>query len=476
MVAHLRNASALLLLLASLLAVSGPAAAEENAGEEPDDPRIALAGAMLDSKEDYPHAIELYEAVLAEHPEHAKARLWAARVHAWSGHYDESLAHFDRLLAGPEPPATAAIERAEVLSWGGRSGEAEAAFVALLAREPADARAWRGLARSYRWSNQLAKADRAYQKALELEEDAAVRAELEAMRVGPRWLVESESSYFADSDEFHRYRSEARAVRKLDYDTALRGELRYTQVDLDEHSDQRGWAGTLGLERRLPHKLRAALDVGGLEWSHGRDRFLGRAEIGWSAPTGSSLGLSLAHGDLLAYTSDVDVIQRGYASTALRASVWHPIREAWSAYVSAEIAFFSDENIRRAAGASLDYQPWKERDLHFSLGLDWAGYTRDPGTPNLYYSPDDDLSLGASARLTQPLVRSFEVWLRPSLGYGYAREDESKGESLNFGIKGGPRWRHASGTWLGMEGHYARTQRANGYNHHGAGLSIGREF
>lgn len=470
------------------LALAGAARAEEDgAANAPADPRIAEAGALLDSKDEWPRAIALYEAVLADAPGNAQARLWAARVRAWNGDYDAALAHFAALQALPEPPPSAEIERAEVLSWAGRTAEAEAAFQRILEREPENARALRGLARSYRWSGQLAKADRAYQQSLELEDDEKAREELDAMRAGPRWLLENDTAYFSDSDEFHKYRSEVLATRKLDYDTALRARLRFTAVDQNQRNDQRGWNGTLGLERRFPHKLRAALDLGGIEWDHARDRFTGRAELGWSAPTGGSLTFSLTHGDLLAYTGDVDAIDAGIASTALRASIWQPISEAWAVYASGEIAFFSDDNRRHSIGASLDYQPWQGWDLFFSLGADWAGYSRDPADPNkppdsngvrpnLYYSPDDDLSIALSARLTQPLGLGFEAWIRPSIGYGYAREDGFTGESMNFGVEGGPRWRHASGFWIGLEGHYARTQRADGYNHHGAGLAVGREF
>lgn len=460
-------------LTLALALASDAAFADDALPGVPADPRIAEAGALLDSKAEWPRAIALYEAVLADAPENVQARLWAARVRAWNGDYDAALAHFGALLAQPAPPPGSEVERAEVLSWAGRSDAAVAAFLQVLEREPANARALRGLARSYRWSGQLSKADRAYQQSLELEGDEKAREELEAMRVGPRWLVENDSAYFSDSDEFHKYQSSAHAVRKLDYDTSLRSRLRFTAVDSNGLDEQRGWTGSLGLERRLPYRLRAALDVGGIEWDRARDRFSGRAELGWAAPTGSSLTLSLAHGDLLSYTGDVDAIDAGLASTALRASVWHPISEAWSLYAAGEIAFFSDDNRRGAAGASLDYQPWQQWDLLFSLGADWAGYSRNT---TLYYDPDDDLSIALAVRHTQPLGHGLEARIRPSLGYGYARQDGVSGESLNFGIEGGPSWRHASGFWIGLEGHYARTQRASGYSHHGADLSVGREF
>jgi Tfp pilus assembly protein PilF len=439
----------------------------------PPDPRVGEAAALLDAKDDWPRAIALYEAVLAEDPANLQARLGAARVHAWSGNYDAALAHFDALLAASEPPATAEIERAEVLSWSGRTTEAAAAFDAILARDPNNARALRGLARSYRWSNQYARADRAYLQSLEIEENGDARRELDAMRIGPRWLAENDTTYFSDSDQFHLYRSETSLSRKLDYDTRVRARVRAAKIDFNGRSDQLGFAATLGVERRFAHQLRAAIDLGGLEWNHARDRFTGRAELGWIARTQSSLTFAVAHGDLLAYTADVDAVQAGLASTSLRASIWQPFTRAWSAYAYGDYAFFSDDNHRRAVGASLDYQPWQERELLFSVGVDWTGYSRDSA---LYYDPDGDFSAVFAARYTQPLGLGLEVWIRPSVGYGWASQDAASGDSANWSIQGGPTWRHASGFWLGLDGHYSKSQRANGYSHHGAAVSIGREF
>jgi tetratricopeptide (TPR) repeat protein len=324
------------LATALALAFATPALSEEAAASETSaepaaalpDPRLGEAAAELGSKVSWPRAIALYEAVLADDPANLDARIGAARVHAWSGNYDAAIAHFDALLALPEAPENAGIERAEVLSWAGRTDEAAAAFDAILARDPHNARALRGLARSYRWSNQYARADRAYLQSLEVEENADARSELEAMRIGPRWLAESDTTYFSDSDEFHLYRSELAISRKLDYDTTLRTRVRAAKIDLDERGDQLGFAATLGAERQFPHQLRAAVDLGGLEWNHARDRLSGRAELGWIAPTKSSLTFAVAHGDLLACTANVDAVRAGLASTSLRASLWQPITAA----------------------------------------------------------------------------------------------------------------------------------------------------
>ncbi len=169
----------------------------------PSDPRMIEANALLEGKETWGRAIELYTSVLEEQPDHVMARTWLARVQAWNGDYDPSLANYDVLLAMDPPPAGMRVERAEVLSWAGRYGEAEAAFQAILLEDPHHFEALRGLARVYNWSGRGLLAEETYTRALEAQDDLEVRKERKELRAQLSWDVDARMRSFTDSDDFY---------------------------------------------------------------------------------------------------------------------------------------------------------------------------------------------------------------------------------------------------------------------------------
>lgn len=90
---------------------------------------VAQAQAALD-QDDRPVAIELLAARLADYPGDDEARFLYARVLAWDGRYDDSLAQYDVLLDASPDDADYLLGKARVNFW---NGDADDSLV-LLAR------------------------------------------------------------------------------------------------------------------------------------------------------------------------------------------------------------------------------------------------------------------------------------------------------------------------------------------------------
>ncbi|MEO8637206.1 MAG: tetratricopeptide repeat protein [Gemmatimonadales bacterium] len=98
-------------------------------------------------------------------------RLEEARVLAWNGQHNASIARYDSLISERLDHHAAELGRAQALAWAGHLREAEQAYVALIEQNPADvdARAGRGQAAS--WRGDLTGAARYYLEALALQAD-----------------------------------------------------------------------------------------------------------------------------------------------------------------------------------------------------------------------------------------------------------------------------------------------------------------
>lgn len=441
----------------------------------PSDPRIIQANSLLESESDWPTAIDLYEEVLAEDPDHLAARQWLARVLSWQGNYEAAFLHYDVLLARPDPPADASIERAEVLSWAGDYAEAEAEFESILAADPANERAAQGLVRVYLWSGNGAKSDAAYQRALAIsagepsEDLLNLKAEISA-DLGTQ--AETDSTYFADSDGFRRFRVRVGGQREINRQTHLLASTAYTGVRSNGEGND-GVDVYAGIERRFGKRLRVNAQLGFRHWSRSADRVLFRGEGEFTASERLATGVQFHYDDFLEQSDSLEAILAGLTITAGRGWVWHEFNEAVSGYAYLDIGYVSDGNKRIGMGTSYTYRPWSHWDLSFRWLSDFLTYSERSG---LYYDPVVDFRSAVSVLGQLSLPRGFHIDAGIDLGISYARDGGITGVGVAFGIEGGPTWTHRNGYFVSLRGRLARSQRATSYDSGGAWLTFGRDF
>ena len=433
----MRPIARLALALAAALVVAGSAAAEP-------DPRVAEADALLGDASAYGRAADLYRAALAEGDDSA-VRQRLARVLAWSQSYDESIAEYDRLLAQAPPPPGARIERAEVLSWAGRLPEAMAAYEAILADEPENARAARGLARAERWAGQVGRADRAYERALGLEEDAEARDEWAKLRAGSVPRSAAEFDWLRDSDEFQRMGSRLVGSFFPDLDTLVTA--RAGVIDL--HGPRiasapglprrdRGADLSLGLRRALRPGLQAELELGARVYREAGATPLARGRLEWAVVPGSVLSLEVDHRDALDRSDSLAALEDGIRDTTTRLSIWKALPRRFELFADGQLGALSDSNLRRAAGATLSWQPWSEHELRLQLGV---GYLATRRRSDLYYDPEWDVSGVFGVTHRQELPGHFLLDLEAKGGYGGSRESGAASQGPAYELASALGWR-----------------------------------
>lgn len=446
-----------------------------------DEARLSEAGALLESKEQWPAAIAIYRSLVEADPEWTEARLQLARVLAWRGDYAESLQHFDHLAASAAPPAGVAIERAEVLSWAGRTQEAQTAFESLLAAQPDDARAARGLARVYRWSGQKGRADRWYETSLGIEDDTEARQERDAMRAELKSEGIGGARAFFDSEDFSYIRSDARFARDIGFDTRLYANSATLFVDHDrdegapldgETESLRGFEGRLGIEQRLGARTRGLLEVGGRHWDHADAVPLARASVEFDPRENTSLGLELSYDDMLERSYSLESVLENVRRSAAKASAWRQITPSIEGYAETGGAWLSDSNAEFWGGTSFAWKPFAKHEVRLALSLDAQRYQ---DYSEYYYSPE--LDLGATLALTGrlpvygPLAFTFDA----GGGGGLSREQGETEMGPAYRVKAGFAWRRGG---LSIDADVARSQsvRAITYTTHEAMLRIGWSF
>lgn len=100
--------------------------------QSPDEPMLShLLAAVLFAVEDNAAARLRIEASLARRPDHAAARLLAARIARVGKDFDGALAHVDRAIA-LSPRREVFIEKARILDQAGMAAQARAAWLAIL--------------------------------------------------------------------------------------------------------------------------------------------------------------------------------------------------------------------------------------------------------------------------------------------------------------------------------------------------------
>lgn len=469
----MRRAVSFAALLCALLA-AGPAPSQPL-----EDPRLEEASALLGDASGFPRAIELYRALLAEHPDAVEVRLLLARVLSWSERYDEALAEYDALLAADEPPASARIERAEVLSWAGRYDEAEASFRAALADDPGDARAARGLARVLAWSGRTREADAAYERALELEDDTEARGEWSALRAGHPPGLRSRSEYFSDNDGFRRLTSTLEAFAFLDLDTRLmlrtqalrlRGDAPASDPDLAE----RDWGAELaaGAQRRFGERLEGELELGARVWSHAPAHPLARARLTWTARADTVAVLRLHHSDFLDGSDSLAALEDGVHDTTAAISLWKGLGPRFEYWGELKGSLLGDSNQRLSVESSLSWRPWSERELRLQLS---GGLLQFSGSSDLYYDPAPDVSarLGLTHRVELPWRVRFD--LNAGAGFGYAKQDGVVGSGPAFDASAS--LSRAVGRWrLAIGGGHQQSRRRTVYRADRVTASVGLDF
>ena len=118
---------------------------------------------------DVSRAESLYVAQLARADSSPRALHRLALIRAWAGEHDESLALFDRLLAGSPDNLEASLDRARVLSWRNDLDRAADAYLAVLGAHDDSREARLGLARVRAWEGDLGAAEAAYAEILARE-------------------------------------------------------------------------------------------------------------------------------------------------------------------------------------------------------------------------------------------------------------------------------------------------------------------
>jgi tetratricopeptide (TPR) repeat protein len=480
LVSRSRRAAGSLALIA-LLAL-GICASSVRAEPEGSDARLDQAAALLGSPERYPDAVELYRAVLADHPEQRAARLQLARVLAWSQRYDESLSEFAELIrAYPEDPSLV-VERSEVLSWSGQLDAARAGFEAVLAADPHNARAARGLARCYSWGGKRGRADRAYARALELEDDREARAEWEQLRAPLRPRTELQASYFTDSADVDReelgleysgFQSvETRISARLATIRVGHSQKNVTPRARSRHDRDRAYELGFGIDRGLDNGTRVSAEAGGRDWTYAGDSLFARGHLEHSFEGIGSLGLHLVHEDFADASNSYEAVSNDVHHTAVAASFYRQLSARAGAFARADLGRISDSNTRRSAYASVSYLPTGVADLDLSLGASYVSYS---DRSDFYYDPKRDVGLEASLEHRVPLTPALRFEYQAALGFQSTKEDGSSESGTLWAARAG--LRYEQGPW----GAFARygtsySQRSSRYHYQTAELRIERKF
>jgi tetratricopeptide (TPR) repeat protein len=495
-----------------LLWTSAALAIEDDDAPLPSDPRVIEANSLLGEESQRDHVIRLYGEVLAEDPDNDIARMWIARVLSWDGQYDASLAHYERFLRRSEPPDWAAPERAAVLSWAGRYEEAEAAYLAILERDPRHAEAARGLARVYQWSGRNRDAARAYERALEIEEDAGARRDLESLYASRASQGRSSSEFFTDSDDFVLSSTTVRASSDLDLATRILARTTYTYLEAQRDSDSRfdpfadedsstqGVDALVGLERQLGRGLVARVLAGGRRWEGAPSTALVQAELEWTVGEGLATGLALDYGDFLSRSHSIDSVLEGVDAVTVRAWTWAALAPRLAVYGYAEGSFIGNDsqsrselvdpdeaafpgetrevlsgsgrNERVAWGASLDVTPFPDLDVTLSFGADFSHYRDDSA---VFYDPH----LTSDGSVTLSGRHQFTEWFafegQAGGGYGYAKQDGLEGDGFTYRLAGGPTFTFG-GLSIAARGARTANQRATSYETWGASVDVGMSF
>lgn len=414
--AEWREAAKLRTRLAGLLAAEvTPPPPEPPAEEEPiERARQAMAEGDLE------RAAELYRELLEESPGDAALwREWADflefRAHDPEGARTALLrsARLTTLEAGDR------LRLARLHAWTGREEESLAVLASLLEEDPTLAEAWVLRGDLYRWRGDRPAAARAYRRALALVSNAEgareglaevadqtdrVVATRERPGVGP------ELRFFRDSDGYRRLDVTGRwsVQHGAGAIVARTGYRRLEGLDLEGLNEVEGGPfGEVELSRWWKQGTLRATVTGGAERLEpfGVEPTFGVGLETWS-PEGLSLEAAYRHGPAYPLATTLESVMGTVRADQLRLAARRGFGEGWSAGASGELASVrggGTENWRLGGGASLSrrFSPALRLGVASQL-LGYADAAPAPEARRLYWDPRSFWSTVASLEVSLP--------------------------------------------------------------------------
>ena len=412
-----------LVVLAALVALAGPAAAQLPEAED------AFA------RGDYRTARQLYDSVLAQDSLNPRALYRLAVLDSWDGKLDRSLARFVRLRRVEPTDLDIMVAHAKVLSWAGRTDWSEALYDSVLATAPDRVDALAGRARAVAWDGDLERAERLWREALERHPDEAEilvglaqtlywegePALAEGYAARARQLAPTDKTA---RDLFDQVRSERRPVVSMSVDRAndiehnsfvlltgafsasprpdLRGTLQATwrqnddAVTTDQSTGLDGW---LVKSFRSSASLRGGLGVRVLDPTSGPSRSNLTAQLGGTVRPGKHAVVTVGYSHA-PFDETTVLVDSGFVWDELDVDAELSPRSNFDISAIANGAWLSEGN-RRLLGAAAA-MVGVAKGLHVGAYVRVMGY-RFPNRGFGYFSPD---------RFTLGEARAAYVWRR----------------------------------------------------------------
>ena len=163
--------------------------------------RLGLARA-LSWNGDLEESIEVYDALIAEHPSEKDLRLTRAEVLSWSGDLKAAAAAYRSVLADHPDDASAQVGLARMLNWDGRHREAIAVIAPVLRARPEDSEAALVRSEALLWMGRPDRSAQALDQLLEADpENERAEQLLQQIKRDARPMVRGDVRRFNQSDD-----------------------------------------------------------------------------------------------------------------------------------------------------------------------------------------------------------------------------------------------------------------------------------
>lgn len=358
----------------------------------------------------YRAAVLRYDSVLAEHPDNREAAFGRAQTLAWDNRFKEADAGFARLAESDPEDLDALAGRALVASWRGDLAGAARQYHAALARNPEHLPSLNGMAQVRLWQGRAEEARSYAARARAAQPDDRTARDLESqIRASVRPRVEVTLGWSHDSDDNTLWWQQL--ATSMAIGPGLRGFASATAAEAsDPIRDGTRLGGEAGVSyARGNFGVTGAVGVRHLSPEGAPNRSLGTARVGTSyrvSPT-AGVGAGFAHYSFdetaLLLGQDLDVNE-------LSGDFDAELRRGLTLGAGASVAWFSDDNVRRAAVVSLTQRLARQYTVGLFgrvMGYDEAGIG--------YFSPDRFL-LGEVRGSWTWAVRKWETRLSAGLG------------------------------------------------------------
>jgi tetratricopeptide (TPR) repeat protein len=378
---------------------------------EPDDADVRFYQAKVLSWDGrFGPAVALYDSLLAEQPGWRDAAFGRAQTLAWANRFTEADAGFAALAAADPDDVDALAGRAMVAAWRGDLVTAVQRYEAALARKPDHVTSLVGLAQVRLWQGRAAEARHHAELALAASpEDRPAREVLQQVRALVRPRIEVTLGWSRDSDENTLWWQQASTGMAIG--PGLRG---FASISAAEASDPLRDGHRFGAEAGASYSVANLTLTGALgarrllpDGAPSRSLATGRVSAGYRVAPGAGLGIGYAH-----YSFDETALLLSRRLDVHEVSVEGDVAlsPVLSAGGGASLAWLSDDNLRRAAVASLT----RRFAQRYTLGLFGRvlGY-ESPGAG--YFTPDRFL-VGELRGSWTWAVRKWESRLSAGLG------------------------------------------------------------